>query len=393
MKTLLAKHLSSQEIMSLLEAGKGTRVSIFLPVQQEVDKRDENRIRLKNCLQAVEEKLLALDYEQSDIEEIVLPAREEFVVGGRFLDTSSPGLVIYLAEGFSQAYQLPFSPEMSVIVNREFQIKQLMPLCTAEPFFVLILGQDSVRLLRATQFAVEQLDLGETPLSLGEALRWDDPERQLQWHSKTGNEADGRAAVYHGHGISTNERHKDDLLRYFQMLNKGVAQSLTGKTDPLILAGVDYLLPIYRETNSYNFLIDNELTGNYEHLSDEEIHRRIWELVQPYFHEKKERLYLRYRELASKKLASSEMTTVLSAAYQGRVDTLVVATNVHLWGEFEEKTGRVVMHGQPEPEDVDLLNLATIYTIVNGGRVYGVSIEEMQEELPEEEPLFALLRF
>jgi hypothetical protein len=383
------KYLSEGEIKDLIEAGKGTCVSISLPVQQEVDKRDVNRIRLKNSLQEVEEKLIALGYELSEIEEIVSPAREEFVVGGRFLDTTSPGLAIYLAEGFSQAFKLPYPLEESVIVDREFQIKQLMPLCTAEPFYVLVLGQDSVRLLRATQFAVERLDLGETPQSLDEALRWDDPEKQLQWHSKTGSETDGRAAMFHGHDISAKERHKDDLLRYFHMLNKGVAQQLAGKKAPLIIVGVDYLLPIYREANSYNTLIDNELTGNYEHLSDEEIRQRAWEHVQPYFHEKKERLYLRYRELANKKLSSSDLTTVLNAAFQGRVDTLVVAADAQQWGEFEGETGHVKMHAQPEPGDVELLNLAAINTILNGGEVSGVSLEE----LPGKELLFALFRF
>lgn len=388
MEVFPMNQLSEREIKYLIDAGKGVRVSIFLPVQQEVDKRDENRIRLKNSLQEVQEKMIALDYGSSDIEEFVSPARD-LVVGGRFLEITSPGLAIYLAHGISCAYQLPYSPEKIVVAESYFQIKQLMPLLTAEPYFILVLGHDSVRLLRATQFTVERLDLGETPQSLDDALLWDDPERQLQWHSKTGSEADGRAAMYHGHGIGTKERNKDNLLRFFQILNKGVVQRLDGEEAPLVLAGVDYLLPIYRETNSYNTLIEKELTGNYENLSDEEMQRRVWEHVQPYFHEKRKRLYSRYRELAGKALASADLTAVIHAAYLGRVDTLLVAMDAHQWGEFEPATGRVTMHAQPEPGDVELINLAVINTIVNGGKVYAGPLEE----LPGQKQLVALLRF
>ncbi len=388
MDILPINHLDVAEIKRLLEAGGEIRVSMMLPVQQEVDKRDENRIRLKNCVQEAQSKLAALAGGPPDSERFVAPATE-LVSGGRFLDISAPGLAIYLADGFSRAYQLPYAPEMNVTAAGQFQIKQLLPSLTQEPFFILLLGQDSVRLLWATQYTVQRVDLGAAAQSLDEALSQDDPERQLQWHSKTGDEGDGRAAMYHGHGVDSKEKHKENLLRYFQILSKGVEEQLAGEEAPLLLAGVDYLLPIYRETNSYATLFENALTGNYEHLSDAEVQGMAWELVEPYFAQKRDALISRYQELAAKELATADPAAALQAAYQGRVETLLIALDARQWGVFEPATGRVTVHAEQEAGDDELVNLTAVYTLRNGGEVYAAP----RAGFPERKQVLALLRF
>lgn len=264
-----------------------------------------------------------------------------------------------------------------------------MPLRLNEYFYVLTLSQQQVRLLRATQYTVERMDLGDVPGSLQEALRWDDPERELQWHSQTGNQSDGRAAIFHGHGVGTKETHKENLLRYFQLLDQYLSKRLANEDAPLVLAGVDYLLPIYRQANTYRELIEPAITGSQEQLSDEEIQQRAWELVQPYLRRKREAIESSYHQQASKELASAALTTIVPAANQGRVETLFVALDEQRWGHYEPETGRMALHDQSQPGDIDLLNLATIYTVLNDGDVYA----SQREDVPDAEPIAAIFRF
>jgi len=261
------KQLTDSELRALIERAGEISVSVIMPVQQEGDKRAENRTRLKNLLRAAEEELVALNLRQPDIERLLAPV-EGLDEGGRFAVTDSPGLAIFLTEDFARAYQLPYAPEEMVTVSSNFLIKPLMPLRSQPTFYVLVLSQQEVRLLRATQYTVERMDLQDVPQGLNEALRWDDPERELQWHSQTGNQSDGRAAIFHGHGVGTKEMHKENLLRYFQLLDRYLSKRLAGEDAPLVLAGVDYLLPIYRQANNYRHLMEPGIEGSQQRLSD-----------------------------------------------------------------------------------------------------------------------------
>jgi hypothetical protein len=71
------------------------------------------------------------------------------------------------------------------------------------------------------------------------------------------------------------------------------------------------------------------------------------------------------------------------------VDTLFVALDEQRWGRYRPESGQVELHSQPQPGDVDLLNLATIHVVMNSGDVYA----GRREELPDDEPLASILRF
>lgn len=380
--------LDDNKLKSLVAAGEGICISLVMPAETEVDKRDENRIRLKNLMQSVEDELAALDYRRPDIERLLEPV-DTLVSGGRFPTIKGQGLAIYLAEDASRAYQLPYAPEQKALVSSEFLIKPLMPLRLDEHFYILALSQETVRLLRATPFSFERMDLGDMPQSLGEALRWDDPEKQLQWHTQTGAESDGRAAVFHGHGVATKETDKENLLRYFHLLDEGLDSLLAGEDAPLVLAGVDYLLPIFREASAYDHIIGEEITGSHEPLSDAQLHEQAVPLVQSLLEEARAAVVERYGLNASRDLATTDVTDALLAAHRGRITTLFVATDDEVWGRFDTTSGLVDLHSDRQPGDSDLLNLATIYTVQNDGEVYAVP----REAVPEGAPIAAIFRF
>ncbi len=381
--------LDDEELRPLLVLDKETKVSLYMPVQQEPDKRDENRIRLKNKIQTVQEYLELMNFRRPDIERLLAPANE-LVKGGRFLDISHPGMAVFLAGGFSRAYQIPYALPETAHVSAYYQIKPIMPLNMIESFYILVLSQQSVRLLQASQFAVERLDLSDAvPGSLDEALRWDDPEKQLQWHTGTGSENDGRSAIFHGHGVAAKESHKTDLYRYFNSLDQAISSLLAGNEAPILLAGVDYLLPIYRDASSNKNLFDREILGSQEHLSDMAIQEKAWPIVRSHFEAKKEAARSLYHEMAARDLASDDLKTVVNTAYQGRVDTLFVDLIAQEWGEFNPGTGQMTRSPQQQLGDSELTNLAAIYTLLHDGDVYASG----REDMPTAEPAAAIFRF
>jgi len=126
---------------------------------------------------------------------------------------------------------------------------------------------------------------------------------------------------------------KDYILRYFPQVDGGLRNLLGDEGAPLVLAGVEYLLPIYKEANSYPHLVDEGIEGNPEELSAKELHEQPWAIVHPLFLAAQKEAAAQYRHLASagSEQASSDLKEVVPAAYHGRVETLFVAVGLQKW--------------------------------------------------------------
>ena len=156
-----------------------------------------------------------------------------------------------------------------------------------------------------------------------------------------------------------------------------------------MLAGVEYLLPLYRETSNYQHVVEEGITGNPEALKPEELQAKAWEIVEPIFLQEQQEAIDHYKELTPTGRTSNEVKEVVPAAYYGRVDQLFVAVGVRQWGSFNPDTSTIDIHPEQKPGDEDLLNAAAIQTLLNGGTVYAVE----PEKVPDEAPLAAVFRY
>ena len=68
-----------------------------------------------------------------------------------------------------------------------------------------------------------------------------------------------------------------------QQVDHAVRQALSNGSAPLLLAGIAYLLPIYREANTYPQLIEEDITVNPDDLPLNELHAQAWAIVAPRF--------------------------------------------------------------------------------------------------------------
>ena len=68
-----------------------------------------------------------------------------------------------------------------------------------------------------------------------------------------------------------------------------------------MLAGVEYLIPIYREVNSYQHLADSSIEGNVNDLPPDALHARAWKIVQPMFEAPQKQAVEAVKQLAGEK--------------------------------------------------------------------------------------------
>jgi hypothetical protein len=384
--------LSKSELKTLMEQHGQWCVSIFMPAHRAGVEVQQDPIRLKNLLGHAEERLIESGFRNPEARELLKPAQELLEPAG-FWRRQSDGLAIFVSPKVFRTYRLPLDFQELVVVSERFHIKPLLPLLSGDGrFYVLALSQNQLRLLQGTRYSVGQVDLENVPESLAEALKWDDPERRLQWHTRTGTTTDGaRAAMFHGHGVASADDPKDYIRRYFRQIDDGVSDLLRGERAPLVLAGVDYVLPLYREANTYLHLLKEGITGNPEELSAEELHKQAWTILERYFQRERKEAAAQYQRLAGaeSELASNEVQEIVPAANHGRVETLFVALGFQRWGSFDADTDTLHVHEEAKPGDEDLLDFAAAHTLLNAGTVYAVEAGEV----PDGAPLAAVFRY
>ncbi|UCF19000.1 MAG: hypothetical protein JSU87_13860 [Gemmatimonadota bacterium] len=366
--------LNRADIRALMGERGNLCVSLYMPTHRAGAETQQDPIRLKNLLRQAEERLTEGGLRRAEAEKI-LAAAHRTLGDAVFWQHQNDGLAVFASPVTFRRYRVPFKFTELVVVTDRFHIKPLLPLLSGDGrFWILALSQKLVRLLQGTRFSVSELNPESMPTSLAEALGSEERERQLQFHV-----AAGGAPIFHGHGGGGTDEavHKKDLLRYFKQIDKGLHDLLCVERVPLVLAGVDYLLPIYREASTCGELVEEGIAGNPDGLSAADLHAAAWEILEPHFSREQERAAAQYRELAGTERAASDLQRIVPAAHAGRVDSLFVAVGVQQWGSFRPEAGDVSLHDERQPGDQDLLDLAAVETLAHSGNVYAVNRERV----------------
>jgi Bacterial archaeo-eukaryotic release factor family 3 len=364
--------ISRADLQSLMSRTSTPCVSIYLPTHEAGAEIQQDPIRLKNLLRETEERLTAIGLRSREAQEFLEPV-QHLIPERPFWQHQADGLALFRTRELFRHYRLPVRFDELVVVSDRFHIKPLLPLFTAGGrFYILALSQNAMRLLQATPHRVSEVALpASVPASLAEGLKFDDPEKQLQFHARTASGRGGRSAMFYGTG-SAGEDNKEDLQRYCRQVDRGLHEILREERVPLVPAAVEYLLAIYRQANTYPHLLGEGVKGNPDELRAEELHARAWPLVEPHFRQTREEAVARYHQLAGTERVSEDVKAILPAASQGRVETLFVATGIQQWGSVAPETHAVHPHDAAEPGDEDLLDRAAVAALLSGGTVYAV---------------------
>jgi hypothetical protein len=378
--------ITREDIQDLLQLPGRPRVSIYMPTFRAGAETQQNPIRFKNLLRSVQEKL-----EESGLESagLMAPLRE-LVADQAFWQTRSDGLAVFRSPEVFRTYRLPTPLDEFALVNDRFHLKPLFTLLAEDrPFQVLAISLKSIRLIAATRHHAEEVAIPGVPQSLTEALG--ELTRQYsQLQASTSSKTVARSPIFHGHGTGEDNL-KAEIVQFFNLADKALRKYLD-RDVPVVLAGVEYLLPRYKETTEHPQVLEEGLTGNAEGLSPEELRDMAWEIVEPVLTADRRKAAERYGDLLGTGRASSRSEEILPAAHDGRIDTLFVARGVHLWGSYDPKQRRVRLQEDQEAQrkgGEDLLDLAAVQTFLNGGKVFAVP----QQEVPDGQAMAAVFRY
>jgi len=363
--------LPREELGTLMQSSGHPAVSIYLPTHR-VGDIEQDPIRLKNLLREGEAQLADYGLRTADARSLLKPI-EQLFADSHFWQHQGDGLALFLSSRIFQHYRLPLSFQELLVVAERFHVKPLVPLFSEDGvFYVLAVSQNQVRLLQCTRYHVQNITPEGVPASLADALKYDQPEKQHQFHT-TGP---GGMTISHGHGISK-DYDKVNILRYFQQVERGLQEVLKDEHAPLITAAVDYLHPVYRQANKYRYLLDEGIQGNPDGISERALQEEAWPIVRTHFERARAEALQRYEEAVAKGLATNDMKQAVLAAHDGRISTLFVATDVQQWGKLDPESRKIRLYEERGPGLEDLLDLAAVHTLTKGGTVYAVAPEQV----------------
>lgn len=373
-------HITREDVADLIEGGAPPCVSIYLPMERRGPETRQNPLVLKVAIGEVHSLLLDAGMRRPDADAYLEPAAR-LVEDSDFWQHQEDGLAVFLDRRGLRSFRLPTSFERRIAVTDRFQIKPLLPILSTDgEFYVLALSHNEVRLLRGSRWRVSELELTDVPTSLKDALWYRDPETALQGHATS---AGATTLAFHGHGMGK-ESSDEELRAFFRQVDDGIGSIITDNA-PVVLSGVGYLLPLYRDVTDLK-IAEGGVEGNPEELSAQELHDEAWPLVADLFDERRRLAQDRFESSAPDGTAW-KVTDAVTAAAEGRVETLFVPADQERWGTFDPSTLEVHVDGDEHSDD--LYDVAAAVTLGHGGDVFVVD----SGEIPGSGEVAAVLRF
>ncbi len=324
--------------------------------------------------------------EASTIERLLEPAYE-LLKNDEFWLQLSPGLAVFIADGYFKYIKMPQPATEYVAIEDTFYVTPLIPIMVSkEYFYLLVISKKQIKLFRGDAFGMQYIPVEGVPGGLAEELG----DTDVATTFRTGGRGGTGGANFHGIGGGNINDDKTYIANYFEAVDDVIwKQVLHNETAPLLLAGVEYLIPIYRSVSDYNHLWEDALTGNHEYDDIPVLYKKAREKMESYFQQRLNKALENYGNQSATELTSSIVDDVIPASYYGRVAYLFVQKGFHIWGTFDEMENKISYLNENEPGAQDLIDNTVVKTLLNGGEVFLLESDKM----PASSQLAAIFRY
>ncbi|HYF30701.1 MAG TPA: hypothetical protein VD993_06255 [Chitinophagaceae bacterium] len=363
-------------------------VTICLPTHAagvEVNELND-RIAFKSALQEAAGELKTKGLNSAVIEPLLAPGyvlqKDE-----AFWRQQSKGLAVFIADGMCRYIKLPMDPGRKVAVNNSFVVTPLLPLfTTSEYYYVLVISKKQAKLFRADMFGMEHVNVpGLSSVDPGSGHPGEDPTAPNGLRGD--KEVPTAAALDAG---TKGDQDKARLAVYLEAIDDVIwKEVLHDKTVPLLLAGVEYLIPIYKTVTDYKHVCEDALTGSHERDELSTLYELSMKKMAYYFEQPLKKALALYNNQSATALTSSIIADVVAAVHYGRASHLFIQKGAELWGNFDEMKNELALHETKEAGSSDLYNKAVSKALLTGAEVYMLE----KEKMPADSIMAAVMRY
>jgi hypothetical protein len=376
------KTLNEKQFKELANRTGDVVISIYTPTsKQSTDGYQSDKTNFKNKLKEIGRELQEVhQLEEERIKSLLKPA-QDLLDNLEFWQNNEKMLAYFIFDGEAVFCQLPapMTEPMHLVGKRPFLVPLIPQLNNDGEFYLLHLNTEKIQLFKGSRNVFEEVELDEQeiPLSYAEEEEANDEFQGIR--KRQGSLGSGGDFAAHGEGPG--EERKQLVQNYVHRLANKLDKRLGQNPLPLYLAGLDYLLPMFRQGSKYPLLQQNHI-GTLNGKSKQEIHSNAWQVAEDYFLQEKNKRKEEFGFRASRNLAiSKDPAKLIKTAMTGGVDTLLVnRKHRHLWGTYNDEGFEVTFDEGPTGANHCLIDRAALSVINSGGRVFMLPPEEMPDQ-------------
>lgn len=389
MDTLKAELAGFESIkdLKLILAAQGPCLSLFMPLNNGSGNQSAkgNALEWREMVRGLDSKIQQHGPEGRELLETV----SDWNAVASELEPQGKSIAVFRSPDVFRVSWIDEQVPSKAVIGPHFYVRPLLPeLMRDKTFYLLALSQKNVRLLRCTSKNSEEVEFPAATASSYDAyMNTAKPDHMSGNRSSPGpSSGSSTGAMF---STSSDREDKDEYLAHFYgQIDRGVNECLRGKTEPLVLVGVEYEIALYRSLNKYLHLADESVEGAPNSLKSGEMHARAMNAMSRCYEKKVDEELAEYNHKVGGG-ASNRLKEIIPAAYEGRILTLLVSDSMETTGAFDEATYTVKGRETGSPDDEDLVNDAVVQTILHAGKVYNVPNGKM----PNGTPLAAIYRF
>jgi hypothetical protein len=384
----IALPLTKEKFADLANFQSSCCVSFFLathPAGVEVNELVDNTA-FKTMLQKVNAILKQKNIDELTIARMLKPGYD-LLRNDLFWRNLSPGLAIFISDGMFKYLKMPLTPKEELLVNSSFYISPLLPIVSnSDYFYLLVLSKKQAKFYRADAFGMVEVEIEELPNGVDDVVHFE--EKDDQKHLQGGSRGAGGTSI---HTWGSGPDFKENIAMYFDEVDETLWKTILSRENvPLLLAGVDYLIPIYKSVAQYKPIWEDAITGSIEHMNENTLYEIARKKMESYFDERHVKALEAYGNKSATELTSSIPADVIPAAHYKRVWHLFVQQDApRIWGRFDEMNNKLIIHEKQEDGDEDLIDKTIIKTILNAGEVHQLP----KDRMPADSPVAALMRY
>jgi hypothetical protein len=271
-------------------------------------------------------------------------------------------------------FRLPNRLTRMVAVSDRMHLKPILRSITfPQQAFVLALALGSVRLLEilpdADAFAVDVPDLPTDVASAAgkSSIKDRSPARRLQG----------------------SEGQKVRMRQYARKIEQALRGVLPPGGVPLVLAGTEPLLSIYRSLCTYPDLAESHIPGNPEGHSESVLASAAREAIDQFNADRVRELQRLFDKRTSQGRTATDVAEVARLATQGAVDTVFVDIDTSLPGTVDDRTGAVVFAKGHSATTYGVVDEIARRVWLAGGHIAAVR----RDQIPAQGDVAAILRY
>lgn len=377
------------DLTRLMTTESATAISIFMPTHPKGKEIRQDPVRLKNLLADARSKLMATGLSEADADTILEPATA-FLEERDFWQHQGSGLALFIDENQTIEYRVPLALEENVVVGGKFHVRPLLPMLAADGHFsVLTVTAEKATLFDASRYGLAEDRAAGLP---GRSSVENDYENPVQAsppaRPNVGTANIPNAQVY---GDSPPDFRKARLVEFVGDVAKAIGNRLSANPQPLVLVADAEISGHFQQAGDLGQLLAGVVETNPNAFDTAALHALAYPKVRERLDSGRLEALANAAELLGRgdQTATNHLEDIVRASHQGRVGTLLLHDGAPVWGRYDSDADSLEAGPEFESSGEDLLGIAAMKTLQNGGDVHVMS----SEELPGKADAVALLRY